>query len=56
MKLGGMLLTVLERMNDVSALKVRWVRYHRGVHVAFLSSPVFVFRVHLALFVLRKRR
>ena len=35
MKLHGMLLTVLMRMNSVCALKVRWVRFHCHVTVAF---------------------
>ena len=33
MKLHGMLLLVLMWMNGVSALKVRWVRFHCHVHV-----------------------
>ena len=56
MKLHGLLLPVLMRMNGVSALKVRWVRFHCHVHVAFLSVLVFVVLVRLATFVLRKRR
>ena len=56
MKLHGMLLPVLMWMNGVSALKVRWVRFHCHVHVAFLSVLVFVVLIHLATFVLRKRR
>ena len=55
-KLHGMLLPMLMQMNGVSALKVRWVRFHCHVHVAFLSALVFVLLVHLAMFVLRKRR
>ena len=55
-KLHGMLLPVLMRKSGVSALKVRWVRFHSHVHVAFLSVLVFVFLVHLAAFVLQKRR
>ena len=55
-KLHGTLLPVLMRMNGVSALKVRWVRFHCHVHVAFLSVLVFVVLAHLAMFVLRKRR
>ena len=54
--LHGMLLPVLMWKSGVSALKVRWVRFHCHVHVAFLSVLVFVVLVHLATFVLRKRR
>ena len=52
MKLHGMLLTVLMRMNGVSALKVRWVGLHCHVHVAFLSVLVLIVLVHVAMFVL----
>ena len=54
-KLHGMLLPVLMWMNGVSALKVRWVRFHCHVHVAFLSVLVFVVLVHLPTFLLGKR-
>ena len=55
-KLHGMLLPVLMWMSGVSALKLRWVRFHCHVHVAFLSVLVFVVLVHLATLVLQKRR
>ena len=55
-KLHGMLLPVLMWKSGVSGLKVRWVRFHCHVHVAFLSVLVFVVLFHLATFVLQKRR
>ena len=52
MKLHGMWSTVLMKKNRVYALKVKMVRHHWHVHVAYLSVLVFVVHVHQATSIL----